>query len=381
VFHRYGKLSSVEADIRPHHDNTCEKQWQCKTPEETRSTMSKVIANCFFSGTGFHLVPFSQSYRFNTAETLEPLAAGVKVWKKLFNAPPRKSADIAVILDHDQIWKQGHPSYGKTRPFSDTLVTFPLQAMNFSGFAYDLLALEDYLASPNDYRCVVFLNAFEINGKQKVALLKKLRRKGVTAVWNYAPGLITPAGYSSTAMSELTGMDLKFIKQVLPVSAADAKNKEIAPTLDRYMKIGPRIISTDSGAKVLARYRNDKTAAVAVKELQGGARAVFAGIPMSSSVWWHKIFTEAGCRSFTPAGFMVRKNDKVMMIFSFADGHIPPESMIQKGQLDGSGKVTVDIGSKYSSVQDLFTGENFKVRNGRITVQHKHPRCLLFELK
>jgi hypothetical protein len=55
--------------------------------------------------------------------------------------------------------------------------------------------------------------------------------------------------------------------------------------------------------------------------------------------------------------------------------------MIQKGQLDGSGKVTVDIGSKYSSVQDLFTGENFKVRNGRITVQHKHPRCLLFELK
>ena len=182
-------------------------------------------------------------------------------------------------------------------------------------------------------------------------------------------------------MSELTGIDLKFIKQVLPVSAKDDQNKEIAPTLDRYMKIGPRIISTDTKAKVLARYSNDKTAAAAVKELKGGARAVFAGIPMSSSVWWHKIFTGAGCRKYTSPGFMVRKNDKVMMVFSFADGHIPPESMIQKGQLDCSGKVTVDIGKKYSSARDLFTGETFKARNGRITVNHKHPRCLLLELK
>ena len=381
VFHRYGKLSSVEADIRPHHDNTCEKQWQCKTPEETRATMSKVIANCFFSGTGFHLVPFSSSYRFNTAETLEPIAAGVKVWKKLFNAPPRKNADIAVILDHDQIWKQGHPSYGRTRPFSDTLVTFPLQTMNFSGFAYDLLALEDYLDSQNDYRCVVFLNSFEIAPKQKAALLKKLRRPGVTAVWNYAPGLITPAGYSSRSMSELTGMDLKFIKKVLPVSAKDQLNREIAPTLDRYMKIGPRIICTDARAKVLARYSNDKTVAAAEKELKGGARSVFAGIPMTSSAWWHKIFTEAGCRKYTPAGYMVRKNDKVMMVFSFADGHIPPESLIQKGQIDRSGKVSVDIGRKSRYARDLFTGEIFKARNGKITVQNKHPRCLLLELK
>ena len=304
-----------------------------------------------------------------------------KVWKKLFNAPPRKSADIAVILDHDQIWKQGHPSYGKTRPFSDTLVTFPLQTMNFSGFAYDLLALKDYLDSQNDYRCVVFLNSFEITQKQKSALLKKLRRPGVTAVWNYAPGLITPAGYSSRAMSELTGIDLKFIKKVLPVSARDQQNKEIAPTLDRYMKIGPRIISTDAKAKVLANYSNDKTVAAAVKELKGGAKSVFAGIPMTSSAWWHRIFTEAGCRKYTAAGSMVRRNDKVMMVFSFADGHIPPESLIQKGQLDRSGKITVDIGKKYKYARDLFTGEIFKTRNGKITVQNKHPRCLLLELK
>jgi hypothetical protein len=78
---------------------------------------------------------------------------------------------------------------------------------------------------------------------------------------------------------------------------------------------------------------------------------------------------------------MVRKNDKVMMIFSFADGHIPPECRIQKGEIDRSGKVTVDIGRKYRSARDLFTGEIFSAVNGKITVQNKHPRCLLLELK
>ena len=102
---------------------------------------------------------------------------------------------------------------------------------------------------------------------------------------------------------------------------------------------------------------------------------------MTSSVWWHKVFTEAGCRKYTSPGFMVRKNDKLMMVFSFADGKIPPESLIQKGQIDCSGKVTVDLGKKYKAATDLFTGETFKARNGKIELRNKHPRCLLLELK
>lgn len=379
VFHRYGKLSSVEADIRTHANPFAEKQWKCNTPEETRSTMSKVIANSFFSGTGFHLVPFDNCSSFNIPEIFEPLREGVKIWKELFNKPPRRSSDIAVIFDHDQIWKQGHPNYGKTKPFTDTLTTYPLQALNLSGFSYDLYALEDFLASKNDYRCVVFLNTFEIKESLKQALLKKLGRPGVTAVWHYAPGLISKDGFSSAAMKELTGIKLNFIKKVMPVSAFDTKGVETAPAVERKMQIGPRVYSEDPEAEVLASY-SDKRSAMVKKSLKNGSSAIFAGIPITNAALWSRIFTEAGCTRYTAPGFVVRKNDRLLMLFSFADGKLPPESLLQKGQLDYSGKVTLATGMGNCTLRDLFTGELFKCRDGKVQLNSKHPRLLLLDL-
>ena len=55
---KYGKFTSIEADIRTHLGG--EKQWRCKTPEETRSTVIKVIGNSLFHGCGYHIVDFGK---------------------------------------------------------------------------------------------------------------------------------------------------------------------------------------------------------------------------------------------------------------------------------------------------------------------------------
>ena len=214
IFHRYNKLTSIEGDIRSHlgllgHD--AEKAWTCKTPETTRHAASKLAGNALFYGAGFHIVDFGVNRKWaDCPEILEPVAAGIREWKRLYDAPPRKSADVAVIIDPVQVWKQGFPQYGRASGVAWALMQHPLKTLNFSGFTNDMMALEDYLASTHPYKAVVFLNAFEYTPAQRKALLKKIRRPGITAIWHYAPGLVSPEGYSNAAMKEMTGLSLKY---------------------------------------------------------------------------------------------------------------------------------------------------------------------------
>lgn len=379
VFHRYGKLASIEADIRTHTDRSAVKLWQCGSPEETRATVGKVIANCFLYGTGYHLMPFYKSYIFNNPESLEPMRSGVEVWKKLFAAPPEKNSDVAVILDHDQIWKQGHPDRNRNWDFTEMLVTNPLQSLYFSGFSFDMLALEDFLASPHDYRCVVFLNSFEVAPEKREALLKKLRRPGVTAIWNYAPGLIGEREFSAESMTALTGIKLDVSKSVLPFSAKNARKLQLAPP-GKILYDAPRVHSTDPAAEKLFSY-SDQTGALVRKHLADGSTAVFAGIPVTSNDLWSELLTAAGCHKYTEPGFMVRSNSKLLMVFSIGDGRIAPESSLHVGQVDRSGKVTVTPDVQKSRMKELFTGKVYPVSDGKLhlTNINGHPQCWLFE--
>jgi NADH/NAD ratio-sensing transcriptional regulator Rex len=70
-----------------------------------------------------------------------------------------------------------------------------LQTLTFSGYSYDWMTLNDYLEEDKPYKAVIFLNLFSISAEKQQQLLKKLRRPGVTAIWNFAPcTLDVPAG-------------------------------------------------------------------------------------------------------------------------------------------------------------------------------------------
>ena len=218
TFRRYNKLTTVEGDIRTHlglNSADSEPQWTCNSPETTRATASRWIGNTLLNGAGCHVVDFGNNRRLaDCPEMLEPIKAGIDIWKKLYNNSSLKgNADVAVIMDPAQIWKQGYPSYFKNHPVVNNIMQFAVKTLNFSGFAHDLLSIDDYLATSADYKAVVFLNTFELNGAKRSALLKKLRKPGVTAIWNYAPGLISEKGFCDRSMSELTGIELRHEKK------------------------------------------------------------------------------------------------------------------------------------------------------------------------
>ena len=81
----------------------------------------------------------------------------------------------------------------------------------------------------------MLLNVFGPSPEERRQLAEKLRRPGVTAIWNYAPGLVTDAGYDEKAMSELCGITLRARREKLPMAATLTDGAKLAPI---WNKIG-----------------------------------------------------------------------------------------------------------------------------------------------
>lgn len=160
-----GMFSSIEGDVRTHVGlGQAEEKWRCKSPAETRSTVGKFVANALIQGTGWHVVDFGNAFRtrwFDCPEALEPLAAGIRTWERHYAAGDiRQDADVALVIDPDDFWRNGTPNFddpAKGVACSKTVyerLTQPLQALNLSGYAYDIYGPEDFKAAPKDYRAV-----------------------------------------------------------------------------------------------------------------------------------------------------------------------------------------------------------------------------------
>ena len=383
-FHRYGKLSSIEADIRPHTGKgEAPERWICKTPEETRATFRKVIGNSLFSGGTYHCVDFGKKRSwFNCPEALEPIGKSIRLWQESYKNPPKWNNDVAVVMIEAPVWKHGHPVYQKSLRFSNQLYTFPLQTLNFSGYAYDLFELQDYIDSKHDYKAVILLNMYQLTPARQAALKKKLRKKGVTAIWNYAPGLLTDKGYSASNMQNLTGIKLDFTTGQKSFLIDLGKNKKIVPfAVPSDYKESPRVFCADKNVEKLGVYADDRSAALVRKKLSDGSVAVFAGLPVNDPAVWAELLKKAGCHAYTEPGFYVRSNSRMLQVFSGKNTNIPPESRIMHKYLSRKGRVTVKLKQKAASVTDCFTGKVIAKDTDTFTLSSNQPHTWLLELK
>ena len=155
-----GMFASVEGDVRVHTGlDHGEMQWRCKTPEESRSTVGKFVCNSLIWGTGWQVLDFGLNRRvrwFDCPEALEPLAAGIKAWKRHYAAGDTAlAADIAVVIDPDMMWRNGYPLFPKNLKEHTKRVSSPIQTLGFSGYAYDLHSPGSLAKSGRKYKKVI----------------------------------------------------------------------------------------------------------------------------------------------------------------------------------------------------------------------------------
>ena len=401
-FHRFGKLSSMEGDDRIYRaylpgqivnpkGKPISEFKSYHFPEESRSTISKIAANALMNGCGYQMVDFGKTpvKWFNCPEALEPLAAGIREWKSFFDDPPVSAADVAVVMDSEQQWKQGTVERQRQFFTDQTMHVLSRQTLNFSGLAYDLYTPEDFIASKKDYKTVVFLDLFEADAKMRDAIRKKIGKPGVTTLWCVAPGLVGPDGYDETGMKELTGLALKARRDACAWTAKMTDGRPLEPFGEsgRYSPPGkkktcrPRVHAEDAGAEVLACYTDDSTAAFVRKTLPDGSTAMFTGIPINDPSLWAEILGKAGCHAFTKPGFYVQRNSRYLLVYS-GKGSTPGwANDVMVGRVDQSGRTDVTLEGKVKSATDIFTGEVVARDTDHFTLMSEVPRTWLLRME
>ncbi|MBE6378209.1 MAG: hypothetical protein E7051_05250 [Lentisphaerae bacterium] len=295
IFARHKKLHIVEQDTRTH--ITYPKLY---TPAHSAELFARDTASALLDGCGTQFLSIhgvGQRHWMNAPEIFSSLHNSLKLWKELYALPAKKNpaAQVAVVFNTPEMYLHGYPTVEQQKIPVLMLTTEPVHALIRSGYTFDLLDLQGFLNSENDYRAVVFLNTFTIDSNTAALLKKKVRRPGVTAVWHYAPALVGKEGFSENAASDLTGISLKV------VNGGKIAVKNVPFKSD--FAISPRMAVVDSAAKDKLSYAdNAGFTAMAVKKLADGSTAVFSGAPIIDPATWNKILSNAGLKAFTAPG-------------------------------------------------------------------------------
>jgi len=282
----------------------------------------------------------------------------ITAYSQVFAARQAADEAIAVVFNPLEILQHDRPNSVDLRlGMGKSLADNALHALNRSGYAYDLMTLDDFLAGNKEYAVVIYLNTFTLDAQQFAALKKRSRQPGAVSVWCYAPGMVAPDGWSRSAMEELTGIKLDYSTERRRLSVLFSDNREFAAINHRNQPVtdAPVTFAVDKEAGVLARYGNNDPAVV-VKNLPGGAKSIFAAVTPNHYEYWQRILAETPARAIAPGGLVMNKSGNVVYVYTHK-----------------SGKWSLDLPC---GTRDLF-GSQVKFVNGKLQLTSSGERCFL----
>lgn len=278
TFRRYGKLSFLEDDSRFHHIrdlmDRSNRAIALTTPQESHAAMRRNLLTAFFDGTGLQLNDaVGGSYgRPNAFDDPVIWAAIRETFDALGKAgePSSDSGnDVAVVISpRERLRCDGAPRSPK---LSDEIYQQSILHLHRSGVAFDLMTLEDFLASGRAYPVNLFLNAFYLTDRERVILKDKVRK--TSCVWLVAPGSVTENGFDDAAMSDLVGLRLRGAGRT-PAVVCDDPSAKAVPGADAVSKVnaeGVRTIFTPTCPKTPEAYRALLIAAGATASVEPGS--------------------------------------------------------------------------------------------------------------
>ena len=187
TFHRYGKLSLLEDDMRFHHLNGFLRRNQniCTAdPIESRMTMRRNWLNQYFDGCGIQILDPSLSrkrpFSFDTPVVWQAIDESALVLEKIGARNEDSRNDVAVVVDwRPRLKRANRPDRTFNLPYAEVPPW-----IYASGAAVDFMTLDDFLAQKEGrYAKAVFLNVYGGEKKMMGRLAKRTSAKGFKSVW------------------------------------------------------------------------------------------------------------------------------------------------------------------------------------------------------
>ena len=303
TFHRYGKLSIIEDDMRFHHiRDWTEKAITTETPRESRMTMRRNYLNKLFDGSGIQFCdPCAgrevRPFTHDDPDVLLGMSEAMDAVRKAGTQPKASGNDTVLVISAlERFRRDGRPSGSKL--IGRTYCA--LEWIYRSGIAFDIMTLDDFLREDRGYRRVIMLNAYGPSSAERTALKARLRRPGVTTLWLTASGCAVPEGFSDAAMTDLTG---------LPLCGAGRE---------------PKVSCTDGSAERIPQNGVKKT-------LPDGSVAAFLPEPPSDRWQWRSVLMALGAKPIAEVGNYVRRHGDLVLFHNAEAGEheiVPPDDLI-----------------------------------------------------
>jgi len=180
-----------------------------------------------------------------------------------YGPPPTSKSPLLVVIDEESV---AHAS-GDLR-VSNLMLAEVRDSVLRSGVPARFCLLEDVLESrTGPAQAYLFLNAFVLNGPDRLRLRRLFQREKATAIWMYAPGVIGP-GTAEENVSDIVGMNVRS----LPSGAtAGSKSELVSPWIEKDTPFGESVpmkrlfFIDDDDASTIARYRSTDRVSAAIR--------------------------------------------------------------------------------------------------------------------
>ena len=184
TFHRYGKLVLLEDDNRYDWSRPwAEDALLMQTPQESVATVQRNYLSKLFDRCGIQYtdpIPGNgtRPHLIDNEIVLSGLSSAMRAYNAAKDSVPTDSgADTAVVVDYHERFYWNAQSR-KTNPIGVQVFGDSPIAVSTCGCVFDMLTVEDYLASGMRYRTVAFLNLFHPDAKHLAGIRIRLRRDG-----------------------------------------------------------------------------------------------------------------------------------------------------------------------------------------------------------
>jgi hypothetical protein len=198
----HGKLWINESDIRTHLSDSASGYGRTSNLAESQAVLLREFGEMLARRTAISWFDMDGGW-FSDPTLLADLAVMRKQADRAMEVRRPFHAEMAVFISAESAYRM-KPSALWTPAVLDQVVSLPR-----IGVPADVYLLSD-LNQPNfpEYKVYVFLNACYVDSATRRSIEGKMKRRGATAVWVFAPGAVTDEGLSTASMSSLTGIRL-----------------------------------------------------------------------------------------------------------------------------------------------------------------------------
>jgi hypothetical protein len=298
-----GKIWMNEEDVRTHLDTPGGYRYSTATVQDSIAVLQREFANVWCNRATLYWYNLGAPRAwFDDPQLMKTVGDLNRIAEENLSYSRQSRAQIAVVVE-PKSFAYTKPMMPRAEPVE--LMTDLMYAQREQiarlGAPVDFHLASDFLrADMPDYKLVIFLNTLYLSAPERAAILKKLNATGATALWFYAPGVITEDAFSLAAASQLTGITLRQVGST-PIPEIALRDHVFPGAPRRFgMTKSPGLVlyADDAAAQIWGTLNIENKTGLCVKTI-GNRRSIFCSTPVMPSAILRQIARDAGVHIYS----------------------------------------------------------------------------------